>query len=60
MYEKDIICLEAWERILHDPEWNEKLWEPMRRGRPVRAPQSALIIGRPGSSEIELQFEGSR
>ena len=54
--ERDILCLEASENILHTAELNEKWWEPMRQGLPVTPkPSAAIIVCRP-SGGCDVRF----
>jgi hypothetical protein len=59
-YEKDVLCLEATENILKNPDWNSRWWEPLRRGLGVgRKPTAAVIVCKPDSCEIGLRFSGN-
>lgn len=49
-FERDILCLEATENLLLDPEHDRDWWEPMRRGQP--------LPWRP--AEARIAYDGSR
>jgi hypothetical protein len=44
VFERDILCLEAWEAILTNPEHEHRWWRPLRAGVKIsRSPASALV-----------------
>lgn len=56
-FERNLLALEAWENALQTPEWDAHLWEPMRRGLPLRRPTAAIVEPRPGGGcGIMLSF----
>jgi hypothetical protein len=56
-YEKDILCLEATENILKNPEYDSRWWAPMRQGQVVeKSPIAVIAVCRPDKCDISVRF----
>jgi hypothetical protein len=59
-YENDLVCLEAWENILKDQEFQQRWWEPLRRGWYVhRPPEAALIEGHLDGCQVSFRYKSA-
>jgi hypothetical protein len=55
--EQDILCLEAIDNLLNDPEPDGKWWAALRRGElGVRTPSQVLVDSRPDRLEVGFRF----
>lgn len=55
--EREMLCLEMTENLLKDREWDQKWWEPLRRGwRWVRSPRKVLVDSKGDGFTCSFEF----